>query len=71
MLRPEIVLVDEDEIRDAARFHLERMKLVVEPSGATGLAAVLRRAEAWRGKRIGVIISGGNTDFSWLERPRR
>jgi threonine dehydratase len=65
-LSPRIVLVDEEEIRWAARFHLERMKLVVEPSGATCLAALRRVAADWMGRRIGIILSGGNTDFSWL-----
>lgn len=62
----EIQLVDEPEIVAAALFHIHRMKLVVEPSGATGLAAVRRLGEQVRGKRVGVIISGGNTDLSWL-----
>jgi threonine dehydratase len=60
----EITTVDEDAIAAASRFHLERMKLVVEPSGAVALAAL------WQldlvGKRVGIIISGGNTDFRWL-----
>jgi len=63
-----VVLVDESEIVDATRFHAERMKLVVEPSGATGLAALRRIAPELTGARVGVIISGGNTDFSWLAR---
>ena len=63
-----VQLVSEAEIVDAARFHLERMKLVVEPSGATGLAALRKLAPNWQGKTAGVIISGGNTDFAWLER---
>ena len=63
-----VQLVSEAEIVDAARFHLERMKLVVEPSGATGLAALRKLAPNWQGKTVGVIISGGNTDFAWLER---
>jgi threonine dehydratase len=62
----EIVLVDEPDIVAAALFHIHRMKLVVEPSGATGLAAVRKLGDTIRGKRIGVIISGGNTDLSWL-----
>ena len=62
----EIQLVDEEEIIAAALFHIHRMKLVVEPSGATGLAAVRRLGQAIKGKRVGVIISGGNTDLSWL-----
>lgn len=59
--------VSEAAIVDAARFHLERMKIVVEPSGATALAAV--RSMDVSGLRVGVIVSGGNTDFSWLAHP--
>ncbi len=61
----EIITVDEDTIRAAATLHLERMKLVVEPSGATGLAAVMTAGERLRGASVGVLISGGNTDLSW------
>ncbi|MGB5736170.1 MAG: threonine/serine dehydratase, partial [Thiohalocapsa sp.] len=64
----EVVLVSEAEIVAATRFHLERMKTVVEPSGATGLAALRRVADRFAGGRVGVVISGGNTDFAWLER---
>ena len=64
----EVVLVSEAEIVAAARFHLERMKTVVEPSGATGLAALRRVADRFVGGRVGIVISGGNTDFAWLER---
>ena len=60
----EIITLTEREILDAALFHLQRMKLVVEPSGATGLAAVRKLDVA--GARVGVLISGGNTDFRWL-----
>jgi threonine dehydratase len=62
----EVVTVTEDEIIDAALFHLQRMKIVVEPSGAVSLAAA-QKMEV-RGRRVGVIVSGGNTDFRWLER---
>ena len=62
----EIVLVDEPDIIAAALFHLQRMKLLVEPSGATGLAAVRKLGDVVAGKRVGVIISGGNTDLAWL-----
>ncbi|MDL5205265.1 pyridoxal-phosphate dependent enzyme [Streptomyces sp. ALI-76-A] len=55
-----IVLVSDDEIRAAMRFAFERLKIVVEPSGATPLAALLAgRAGALPG-RVGVIVSGGN-----------
>jgi len=43
------------------------MKLVVEPSGATPLAALRMEPERFRDRRVGVIISGGNTDFGWLD----
>jgi threonine dehydratase len=56
----EILLVTDDEIREAMRFAFDRLKLVIEPSGATGLAAVL--GGGMRGRRVGVIISGGNVD---------
>jgi threonine dehydratase len=61
-----VVTVSESAIREAATFILQRMKLVVEPSAATVLAAVRREAAGLRGKRIGAILSGGNTDFAWL-----
>lgn len=61
-----IVLVEEAAIIAAALFHLHRMKILVEPSGATGLAAVRTMGDAVVGQRIGVIISGGNTDLSWI-----
>lgn len=55
-----IALVDDQQILEAMRVSFERMKLVVEPSGATGLAALLSGGIAPRPRRIGVIISGGN-----------
>ncbi len=65
-----IVTVDEGAILDAARFHVERMKLVVEPSAAVALAAIRRIAHELRGRRVGIVVSGGNTDLSWLLRAR-
>ncbi len=57
-----IVTVEDDDLRDAMRFAFERLKLVVEPSGASGLAAILAGRVAVRGARVGVIVSGGNVD---------
>lgn len=60
-----IGLVSDAEIVDAMRFAFDRLKLVLEPSGATGLAAVLaRRVDeiARSGQRVGVVLSGGNID---------
>ncbi|MGW2046311.1 threo-3-hydroxy-L-aspartate ammonia-lyase [Streptomyces sp. NPDC001858] len=58
----EIVLVSDDEIRAAMRFAFERLKIVVEPSGATPLAALLAGRLDGPPRRVGVIVSGGNID---------
>jgi threo-3-hydroxy-L-aspartate ammonia-lyase len=55
-----IVTVTDGQIVEAMRFAFERLKLVVEPSGAVGIAAVLNGLVT--GRRIGVIVSGGNVD---------
>lgn len=57
-----IVLVRDDEIRDAMRFAFERLKIVLEPSGATPLAALLTGRAGRLAGRVGVILSGGNID---------
>ena len=56
------VTVSDDELRAAMRFAFERLKLVVEPTGALALAAVLQAKVATRGRRVGAILSGGNVD---------
>lgn len=63
----DIITVTEEEIIDAMKFYWERMKLVVEPSGAVPLAGLLSSnidASLVKNKRIGIIISGGNIDLS-------
>ncbi len=60
----DILLVSEDEILDAVRFAMIRMKMVVEPSGAVPLAAVLSGKLPPSARRVGVILSGGNIDPS-------
>jgi threonine dehydratase len=58
-----IVTVSDAELADAMRFAFERMKIVIEPSGAAPLAALLQqRIPGVAGKRVGIIISGGNID---------
>ena len=56
----EVVTVCDEQIVAAMRFAFERLKLVVEPSGAVGIAAVLEGLVS--GGRIGVVVSGGNVD---------
>ncbi|WP_329535471.1 pyridoxal-phosphate dependent enzyme [Streptomyces sp. NBC_01450] len=58
----EISLVSDDDIRAAMRFAFERLKIVVEPSGASGLAALLAGRITRPPRRVGLIISGGNVD---------
>ncbi len=68
----QIVTVTEQEILRAMRFLWERMKLVVEPSGAVSLAGVLSGQMPTKRQKIGVILSGGNIDlddfFALLEK---
>lgn len=58
-----ISLVTEDEIVEAMQLLWERMKLVVEPSGAVAAAPVLKKKLGAEGQKIGVILSGGNLDL--------
>ena len=59
----DMVTVPDDALVHTMRFLSERMKLVVEPTGALGLAAALRGRVPVAGKRVGVILSGGNVDL--------
>lgn len=62
----EIVTVSEQEIIDAMRFIWERMKIIIEPSCAVPFAALLKRKEDFKGKKVGIILSGGNVDLENL-----
>jgi threonine dehydratase len=57
-----ILTVTDDELRGAMRFAFERLKLVMEPSGASALAALLSGKLDVTGRRVGVVVSGGNVD---------
>ncbi|OHD67551.1 MAG: serine dehydratase [Spirochaetes bacterium RBG_13_68_11] len=61
-----IVTVEEESILSAMRLVWERMKLVIEPSAAVPLAALLEGTVAVQGKRVGIILSGGNVDLGSL-----
>jgi len=60
----DILLVSEDEIKAALRLVYERMKIIIEPSCAVPLAAVLKNADLFKGKKVGIILTGGNVDLS-------
>ncbi|NUM71252.1 MAG: pyridoxal-phosphate dependent enzyme [Ignavibacteriaceae bacterium] len=59
----QIITVSDHEITAAMRLIWERMKTVVEPSGATVLAAVIKSGDLFKGKKTGLILSGGNADI--------
>lgn len=59
----DVITVSEAEIVQAMRLIWERLKVVTEPSGAVPLAAVLKAPDRFRGKRVGLVLSGGNVDL--------
>jgi len=62
----EILTAEEDEIIQAMRLIWERMKIIIEPSCAVPLATILANKETFRGKKTGVILTGGNVDLGNL-----
>jgi len=62
----EIIRVTEQEIVEAMRLVWERMKLLIEPSAAVAVAPAINRAVRADGKRVGVLLSGGNVDLGAL-----
>jgi threonine dehydratase len=67
----DIQTASEQEIIDAMKLTWERMKIVIEPSCAVPLATILKNPDVYRGKRVGVIITGGNVDLDklpWINR---
>ena len=59
----DILTVSDEELVACMRFFAERMKIVVEPTGCLGFAAARRMKEQLKGKKVGVLISGGNIDL--------
>jgi threonine dehydratase len=59
-----ILLVSEAEIINALRLVFERMKIIVEPSCVVPFAAAMRNANLFKGKKVGIILSGGNVDLT-------
>ncbi|MEM8587939.1 MAG: beta-hydroxyaspartate dehydratase BhcB [Pseudomonadota bacterium] len=62
----DILTATEDEIIDAMKLTWQRMKIVMEPSCAVPLATILKNRAVFAGKRVGVIITGGNVDLDTL-----
>lgn len=64
----DMLLVQEDSIAMAILLFLERKKLVVEGAGAVPLAALIENKERFRGKRVVLVVSGGNIDFTLIDK---
>jgi threonine dehydratase len=62
----DIVLVDEDQVEHALQLLVERGKIVAEGAGAVGMAALIAAPERFRGRRVGIVVSGGNIDARLL-----
>jgi len=62
----DIYTVNEETIVKAMRLVWERMKIIIEPSSAVPLAAVMENPEHFKGKKVGIILSGGNVDLGHL-----
>jgi threonine dehydratase len=71
----DILAVSDEALIEAMRFFAGRMKMVVEPTGCLAAAGAFAAAPQWRGRRVGVIVSGGNVDLAayarWLAPARR
>lgn len=69
IIRPlveEVFVVTDEEIVEAMRIIWERMKIIIEPSCAVPVAAILKNKEVFAGKKVGVILTGGNVDLAKL-----
>jgi threonine dehydratase len=62
----DILTASDAQLVEAMRFFIERMKIVVEPTGALGFAAARAMKDALKGRRVGIILSGGNIDTARL-----
>lgn len=62
----DILTVSEEEIVDAMKLVWKRMKIIMEPSSAVPVAGLLKNKELFKGKRVGVIVTGGNVDLDNL-----
>ena len=61
-----VFVVNDEEITEAMRLIWERMKIIIEPSCAVPVAAILKNKEYYTGKKVGVILTGGNVDVGKL-----
>lgn len=64
----DVITIADDDILPMMKFFIERMKIVVEPTGAVAPAAVMKNSTGLRGKKVCAVISGGNADPELLRR---
>jgi len=62
----QVLVVSEEEIVAAMKWVWERMKIIIEPSSAVAVAALIRYKDQFKGKRVGIILTGGNVDLDKL-----
>lgn len=62
----EIITVSDEEIIAAMQLIWERLKIIIEPSSAVPFAALLKNKEQFKGKKVGIILTGGNVDLGKL-----
>ncbi|MCQ1529655.1 threonine ammonia-lyase [Lutispora saccharofermentans] len=67
----DIVLVEEESVKEAVLFLMDKEKVIAEPAGAVGVAAVMAEPELFKNKNVAIIISGGNLDFSLIKSIQR
>ena len=60
----DVLTASDEELVDCMRFFASRMKIVVEPTGCLGFAAARQMKSQLKGKRVGVVVSGGNVDMT-------
>ena len=63
----DIILVEEEKIKEAILFLIEKEKVIAEPAGAVGVAAIMTNSELFKSRNIAIVVSGGNLDYSLLK----
>lgn len=63
----DIIQVEEESIKEAIIFLMDKEKLIAEPAGAVGIAAIMANPRLFRNKNTAIVISGGNLDFSLIK----
>jgi len=63
----DIIQVEEESIKEAIIFLMYKEKLIAEPAGAVGIAAIMANPRLFRNKNTAIVISGGNLDFSLIK----